>query len=124
MAANLVSCGFRSIALADVLALGLSLLSLGHLHLLDKGVELCMCQGFCQTVGNHLASRHISQFDPPGLHLISNVVVLNIDVFGPGVKYWVVCQSKGSLVVALERNGEVSIAGFEAVKVAVDCLHA
>ncbi len=49
---------------------------------------------------------------------------MEVDVIGPGVEYWVLCQSKRSLVVTLERDGRVSVAGLEAVEVAVDCLHA
>ena len=51
-------------------------------------------------------------------------MVLDVDVLGPGVEYLVVCQSKGSLVVTLERDGGISVAGLEAVEVVVDCLHA
>ncbi len=100
------------------------LVLLSHLHLLGKGVELCVCWGLRQAVGNHLASGHGGQFDLCCLHLILDVLVLDVDVLGPGVEYWVVSQSKGSLVVTLERDGGVSVAGLEAVEVAVDCLHA
>lgn len=51
-------------------------------------------------------------------------MVLNVNMLSPGMEYWIVCQSKGSLVITLEKDGGVSVTSLEAVEVAVDCLYA
>lgn len=51
-----------------------------HVHLFDKTVELCVCKGFCQPIGNYLGSWNVLEVDPPSSHFVTDVVVLDVNV--------------------------------------------
>ena len=53
--------GLVSVALAVVAVLMIG--ALGHVHLLDKSMELDVSQGLCKAVCDHLVSRDIREFD-------------------------------------------------------------
>lgn len=80
------------------------LILLGHPHLVNEAVELDMCQCLREAVGNHLVSWYIGEFDSSFPHLVTDVMVLEIDVFRPGMEDGVVCQCNRSLVVAFQRD--------------------
>lgn len=67
--------------------------SLGHVHLLDEMMELDVCQRFCEAISNHFFRWNVRKLDSLRGYFISDVMVLDIDVFCPRVEYWVVCQS-------------------------------
>lgn len=39
-------------------------------------------------------------------HLVSDVMVLNVDVLGPGVEDWIVCQSNRALIITFQRDDD------------------
>ena len=75
---------------------------LGHLHLLYESEKLDVGEDFCKPVGNHLFGRDIRKLDFLCSYLISNVVVLDVDVLRSRMEDWIVSQSYGPLVVAFQ----------------------
>lgn len=66
---------------------------LEHIHLFEKIIKLDISWSFCQAIGNHLICLDISQLDPLNGYLISNVIMLNVDMLSFRVKDKGVCQS-------------------------------
>lgn len=62
-------------------------------------------QGLCQAVCNHLLGWIVGELDPFRSHSVTDVVVLEVDVFCPRMKDRVVGESYGALVVTLQWNG-------------------
>ncbi len=86
--------------------------ALGHVHLFDESMKLDVSQGLCKAVCNYLVGWDIREFDSLWGHLITDVVVLDIDMFGPGVEDWVVGQSYRSLVVACQWDDDLFLSPF------------
>lgn len=63
-----------------------------HPDLIDKAVELDVCQGLCKAVGNHLVGWNVGKLDSSCSHLVTDVVVLDVDMLRPGMEDRVVCQ--------------------------------
>lgn len=70
-----------SVALAVMSIIMISVL--GHIHLIDKLIELDVSQDFCKAVYNHLVGQHVQKCDFLQGHLITDIVVLNINMFDP-----------------------------------------
>lgn len=70
-------------ALTVVDVLMISALGLGHIHLLNEAIELDASQGLRKAVCNHLVGRDVRELDSLRGHLITDVVVLDIDMLGP-----------------------------------------
>lgn len=70
-------------------------------------MELCVGQGFCQPVYNHLRSWNVLEVDLPSSHFIRNIVVLNVNMFCSSVIDKVIGKGNGSLIVIFERDGGV-----------------
>ncbi len=68
------------------------LIHLVHPCLINEAVELDVCQGLREAVGYHLVSWNVEELDSSCSHLVTDVVMLDIDMFCPGVKDRVVCQ--------------------------------
>ena len=68
------------------------LIFLVHPHLINEAVELEVCQGLREAVGHHLVSWNVGELDSSCSHLITDVVVLDIDMLRLGVEDRVVCQ--------------------------------
>lgn len=49
--------------------------------------------------------------------------MLNFNIFDLSIKYWVIYQSKKFLVIVLERDGGVSVASLDIIKITIDNLH-
>ena len=81
---------------------------LGHIHLLDETMELEVGQSFCKAVSNHLFRWDVGQLDSLGCNLIADVMVLDVDVLGPRMEDWVVCQRYRPLIVTFQRNVDVT----------------
>lgn len=43
------------------------------------------CQCFCKAVGKYVGATHLSDFELTVANKLSNIIVLNIDVFGTGL---------------------------------------
>ena len=39
-------------------------------------------------------------------HFVSDVMVLNVDVLGPGLEDWIVCQSNRALIITFQQNDD------------------
>ncbi len=68
------------------------LIFLVHLHLINEAVELDVCQGLREAVGHHLVSGNVEELDSSFYHLVTDVLVLDIDILCLGVEDRVVCQ--------------------------------
>lgn len=75
-----------------------------HVHLFDQTMELCVSEGFCQPVRNHLRHWNILEVDASRRHFVADVVVLDVNVLCLSMVDWVVGKSDRSLVVAFERD--------------------
>lgn len=63
-----------------------------YIHLFDEGVEFCVCQRLCQAVCNHLGGGHVGQLDSFRSNLISDIVVLDVNMLCSRVENRIVCQ--------------------------------
>lgn len=54
---------------------------LGDIYLLDKLIEFDVSESFCKAFCNHLISWNKQEFDFFENYLVTNVVVLNINIF-------------------------------------------
>ena len=61
-------------------------------HLINEAVELDVCQGLPEAVSNHLISWNVGELDSSCSHLVTDVVMLDIDMFCLGVEDKVVCK--------------------------------
>lgn len=59
------------------------------MHLFKKSMKFYIYQWFNQTVSNYFGSGYVYQFDLFSGDLIPNVMVLDVNIFGPRVKDWV-----------------------------------
>ena len=57
------------------------LIFLDYSHLVNKAVEFNVGQCLCKAIGNHLISWYVRKYDSLCSYFITNVVVLNIDMF-------------------------------------------
>ena len=64
-------------------------------------MEFDVGESLCKAVCNHLVSWNVREFDPFRGH-VTDVVVLDIDVFGPRVEDRIMGQSHRSLVVTFQ----------------------
>ena len=53
----------------------------------------------CEHVSGHITSRTIDEFDFTGVHMFSNKVVFNINMFGASMELRVVSQCDSRLVI-------------------------
>lgn len=74
--------------------------ALCHIHLIQKTVEFGIYQRLNETVGNYFVSGYIYEIDSTSGYLISDIMILNINVFGSRIKDWVVGKSNQALIVA------------------------
>lgn len=58
--------------------------------------------------GDHLRRWNILEVNSPSSYLVTNVVVLNVNVLRSSVVGWIVGEGDGALVVAFERDGTFS----------------
>lgn len=65
---------------------------LGHVHLLDKRMELDVGQRFCKAVSNHLLRSDVGQLNSLRSHLIADVMMLDVNMLCPRMEYWIVGQ--------------------------------
>lgn len=66
---------------------------LDHLYLFDECVEFCIYQSLDQAVCNHLSDAHVGQFDLSCSDLVSDIMVLDVNVLGSGMEDKFVLQS-------------------------------
>ncbi len=59
------------------------LIFLVHPHLINEAVELDVCKSLREAVGNNLVSWNIGELDSSCSHLVTDVVVLDIDILCP-----------------------------------------
>ena len=76
-----------------------------HVHLFDKTMELRVCKGFCQPIGNDLGSWDVLEINPPSSHFVTDLVVLDVNVLCSSMVDWVVGKSDRALVIAFEGDG-------------------
>lgn len=72
---------------------------LSHPYLFNKFVELDIGESFYKPISDHLFSRVIQEFDFFWSYLISNIVMLDINIFYSWVEDWIVSQSYKPLFV-------------------------
>lgn len=63
-----------------------------------------MYQRFSEAVGDYLVSRYIREVNSTSGYLISDVVVLDIDVFDSRMKDWIVGKGNRALVVTFQKD--------------------
>ena len=61
-------------------------IALGHPHFLYKSEKLNMGEGFCKPIGDHLFGRDIQKLDSFYSYLISNILVLDVNVLCSQIK--------------------------------------
>lgn len=67
------------------------LIFLVYFYLINKAMKLDVCQSLCKVVGNHLVSWNIKKFNSSCSYLITDVVVLDINILCSKVKDKIVC---------------------------------
>lgn len=65
---------------------------LGYIHLFDELMELAIRQGLYKAVCNHLVYRNIWEIDYLWNHLVTDIVVLDIDMLSLWMEDWIVGQ--------------------------------
>lgn len=100
-----------------------SWLDLSHIHLFNKAMKFNVGQSFCKVIYNHLVGWNVEKLYPFWCHLITNVVVLDIDMLSLWVENWVVCQGYQSLIIAFQWDDNFSSPTHN-VKVVFNCMSA
>lgn len=77
---------------------------LSHMYLIQKPVELCMRQRLGLAVGNHIVNKHVNEVDSSNSYLVSNVMMLDINLLCLRVKNRIVNKSNGALIVSSQRD--------------------
>lgn len=72
-----------------------------HAHLVDKSAELALGKSFCQAVGNHLRGWDVGQVDSSREYLVSDVIMLDVDVLGSCMEDWIMSKCSRSLIIPL-----------------------
>lgn len=60
-----------------------------------------------QCVSQHVFSGDMDEFDVAFLNAFPDKVKPSVNVLGPGVVFWVPCQTFSTLIVDMNRNGRV-----------------
>lgn len=68
------------------------LIFLVYLHLINEAIEPDICQEIYKAIGNHLVNWNIGKLNSSCSYLITNVVVLDINMFCPGIQNMIVCK--------------------------------
>jgi hypothetical protein len=67
-------------------------------------LEFLALERFREAIGSYVVCAYVAQFNSIGLNMLSNKVILHIDVLGPGMMFWILGQSNGPLVVCMDRD--------------------
>lgn len=54
-------------------------------------MEFDMVQRLRQAVSYHLAGRDVGELDPLSRNFVTDIMMLDINVFGLGVEHWIMC---------------------------------
>lgn len=81
---------------------------LDHIHLLYKTMKIDICQHLCKTVSNHFFYLEIHLLNSLSCNLVTDVMILDINVFCLSIKDWVMCQCYGLWIVIFERHDDES----------------
>lgn len=65
-------------------------IALGHPHLLHKSEKLDVDEGFYKPIGNYLFGWDVQKLDSFWSYLISNIVVLDINMLCFRMEDWIV----------------------------------
>lgn len=66
-----------------------------------------MGESFCQLVRNHLRGCNVLEIDLSSSHFITNVVMLNVNIFCLSILDIVVSKGDRSLIVTFKRDRDV-----------------
>ena len=79
-------------------------MTLSHIYLIQKPMEFCVRQRLGQAVGDHLVSGYVGEVDSSSSHLVSYLVVLNVNILRLRVEDGIVGKSNKTLIVSSQRD--------------------